>query len=242
MAAGQHYRGDGRFRREHIDPARHARWADAVSWTRDVAGTHVDVDRFLSRPSFSDAFYLFDVRAGLPCHWGVAVDGGRHGVKHKTGARVADGKRIGNAADQGYVNRVVIPSLLDAIELGQPVVHSVEATFDDRFMAYEKLMVPAVDGGRISYVAIFTRIKVAVEQALGPEVGELSARERECLSLVASGYPSKAIGHMLGISKKTVDLHLSNAKAKLGAKNLPHAIALAMARSLAGFYDASPPG
>jgi len=58
----------------------------------------------------------------------------------------------------------------------------------------------------------------------------LSARERECLSLIADGLRVKAIAAELGIQPVTVELHLANARKKLGAATREHAVALAFGR------------
>lgn len=48
--------------------------------------------------------------------------------------------------------------------------------------------------------------------------GRLSAREREILSLLASGHPPAAIGRTLDISVHTVRRHVANLSAKLGVR------------------------
>ncbi len=50
---------------------------------------------------------------------------------------------------------------------------------------------------------------------------ELTAREREVLSLFASGMSATAIGRSLGISANTVRRHLANLAAKLNLKGRP---------------------
>ena len=52
----------------------------------------------------------------------------------------------------------------------------------------------------------------------------LTKREIEILSLLGEGHPSKSIGDLLFISKRTVDFHLDNAYEKLGVKNRMQAI------------------
>ncbi|EAV41041.1 transcriptional regulator, LuxR family protein [Stappia aggregata IAM 12614] len=71
---------------------------------------------------------------------------------------------------------------------------------------------------------------VAVQNRLdGPEAvrASLTPRELECLSLIASGLRVKAIAAELGIQPVTVELHLGNARKKLGAATREHAVALA---------------
>ena len=53
----------------------------------------------------------------------------------------------------------------------------------------------------------------------------LSARERECLQLVATGLRPSQIADRLALSDVTVNLHLRNARKKLDAVTLPEAVA-----------------
>lgn len=62
--------------------------------------------------------------------------------------------------------------------------------------------------------------------------GELSARESEILSLVASGLESKEIAHELFLSHDTVRTHVAHALAKLGARSRAQAVAIAVRRGL----------
>jgi DNA-binding CsgD family transcriptional regulator len=57
---------------------------------------------------------------------------------------------------------------------------------------------------------------------------QLSPRQREILELVASGRTSKEIAAELGISRSTVNWHLANTFARLGASSRAEAVALAM--------------
>jgi DNA-binding CsgD family transcriptional regulator len=59
-------------------------------------------------------------------------------------------------------------------------------------------------------------------------MAELSPRQREILDLVAAGRTSKEIAAALGISESTVNWHLSNAFARLGASSRAEAVARAM--------------
>jgi len=62
----------------------------------------------------------------------------------------------------------------------------------------------------------------------GPETGEtlLSNREIEVVRLLALGRTNREIGDKLGISKRTVDRHVSNILCKLGAANRAAAVLL----------------
>jgi LuxR family transcriptional regulator len=62
----------------------------------------------------------------------------------------------------------------------------------------------------------------------------LSFRERQCLTLAASGLTAKQIAHEICRSVPTATLHLNAACRKLGARNRFHAIALAAHYRLLG--------
>ena len=59
-----------------------------------------------------------------------------------------------------------------------------------------------------------------------------SLREREVLALLASGATDREIAAMLELSPATVQTHVRNAKAKLGARTRAQAVALALQRDL----------
>ncbi|HZR00065.1 MAG TPA: response regulator transcription factor [Chloroflexota bacterium] len=62
--------------------------------------------------------------------------------------------------------------------------------------------------------------------------GQLSAREREVLGLIAEGLPGKQIARQLGISERTVKFHTASLLRKLGADNRAQAVAVAAERGL----------
>ena len=56
----------------------------------------------------------------------------------------------------------------------------------------------------------------------------LTAREQEILLLVMEGETIRAIARRLGNAHSTIEAHLYYARHKLGARSLPHAVALFM--------------
>lgn len=60
--------------------------------------------------------------------------------------------------------------------------------------------------------------------------GAITAREREILGMIAAGLATEEIADRLQLSRFTVKAHRANAYTRLGAKNAPHAIALAVTR------------
>jgi DNA-binding CsgD family transcriptional regulator len=65
-------------------------------------------------------------------------------------------------------------------------------------------------------------------------VREPSAREREVLALLAEGATDGQIAERLELSPATVQTHVRNAKAKLGARTRAQAVAMALQRGLIG--------
>lgn len=61
---------------------------------------------------------------------------------------------------------------------------------------------------------------------------EPSVREREVLALLASGATDREIAQLLELSPATIQTHVRNAKAKLGARTRAQAVALALQRDL----------
>lgn len=72
----------------------------------------------------------------------------------------------------------------------------------------------------------------STQQAATPK--DLSPRERECLLLLSKGLRNDMIAHRLNVSVPTVELHLANARRKLGAATREQAIATAV---LLGLLD-----
>lgn len=60
----------------------------------------------------------------------------------------------------------------------------------------------------------------------------LSARERDALRLIADGLSRAQAAHRLGISENTFRVYVDSARHKLGALNIPHAVALAAYRGV----------
>jgi DNA-binding NarL/FixJ family response regulator len=61
---------------------------------------------------------------------------------------------------------------------------------------------------------------------------ELTAREREILSLVAGGLEGKEIARELFLSHDTVRTHVAHTLAKLGARSRAQAVGIAVRRGL----------
>ncbi|GIK36542.1 MAG: hypothetical protein BroJett011_03750 [Chloroflexota bacterium] len=64
---------------------------------------------------------------------------------------------------------------------------------------------------------------------------KLSPRERETLTLLAQGYTAAEIGQRLFLAASTIEKYQTSIYNKLGAKNGPNAVAIALARRLISF-------
>lgn len=60
------------------------------------------------------------------------------------------------------------------------------------------------------------------------DVPVLSMREKDCLSWVAQGKSSWEISRLIGVSERTVNFHIENAKRKLGVYSRQHAVVKAV--------------
>lgn len=69
-----------------------------------------------------------------------------------------------------------------------------------------------------------------------PDSSELTARERQILSLVASGNSNKEIAKRLGVSAKTVDNHRTNLMRKLDVHSVAELLSYALREGLLGAH------
>lgn len=78
------------------------------------------------------------------------------------------------------------------------------------------------------------RIPAEVAARLAEHMGgdDLTTRELEVLRLIAEGYRNKQIADQLRISEATVNFHIRNLVAKLGASDRAHAATIALRRGL----------
>src|SRR5271155_1697380 len=71
---------------------------------------------------------------------------------------------------------------------------------------------------------ITARLAGIARTGLWPKLIELNDREIEVLTWVARGKTSAEIAQILGLTKRTVDFHIDNARAKLGAATRTEAV------------------
>ncbi len=88
--------------------------------------------------------------------------------------------------------------------------------------------------GDILVVAHYFHQKVLeIEKIFGePPMPQLSARERDALLMLATGKSRGQVAYEMSISENTLRVYIDSARHKLGALNVPHAIALAVHRGI----------
>ena len=73
-------------------------------------------------------------------------------------------------------------------------------------------------------------VAARLAEHLGEE--DLTQREVEVLSLIRDGYRNKEVADRLSIAESTVNFHIKNLVAKLGAHDRTHAVTIALRRGL----------
>jgi DNA-binding CsgD family transcriptional regulator len=72
-----------------------------------------------------------------------------------------------------------------------------------------------------------------IERIFGaPPAVQLSAREKDALTMIAAGRSRAQVAHDLQISENTLRVYIDSARHKLGALNIPHAVALAVHKGI----------
>ncbi len=79
---------------------------------------------------------------------------------------------------------------------------------------------------------INARLAGIARSGLWPKLPDLNDREVEILTWVARGKTSAEIAQIIGLTKRTVDFHIDNARAKLGAATRTEAVIKASAGRL----------
>lgn len=71
-----------------------------------------------------------------------------------------------------------------------------------------------------------------INREMTPPSTELSPREREALTHLSAGHSRAAVADILQISENTLRAYIDSARHKLGALNVTHAVALALAKGI----------
>jgi len=133
---------------------------------------------------------------------------------------------LGEYPDGAYID-FVAPHYAEVRLERQPSVYRIQATIQDHFAIYERLILPFGEESEQEALAL-SRLVLLVEDMPPPAEPQLTYRERQMIGLLAAGYTTKGIGTRLGISPKTVEKHISTLKQKMGARTVTQAVARAL--------------
>jgi two-component system response regulator FixJ len=111
-----------------------------------------------------------------------------------------------------------VPLALQAMKMG--AVDLLEKPFE-----YEALLTAIRDALQRAYADETRRAKT---RAILKRFASLTKREKEVFAEILKGRPNKLIAHDLGISMRTVEVHRGALMIKMGAKNLPELVQLAI--------------
>ena len=134
---------------------------------------------------------------------------------------------FGDYPDRSYFAAVVQPCFHDLTDAGEPTVHRVSASIQGKLAVYERLTLPIFSRNKMDYSVTLSKLLALVETPMEINLGTLSVRERQCLSLLAAGLSAKRIAADLQLSQSTVENHVEHLKRKLGARSVAHATAIA---------------
>jgi LuxR family transcriptional activator of conjugal transfer of Ti plasmids len=103
---------------------------------------------------------------------------------------------------------------------------------DDPLMRPDHVL--AGSGDIVQFVGIYFHAHLS-ERTIATSVADkeaapLSQRERQCLAWAARGKTLAEAAVLMGITPRTVEFHLENARRKLGAVTIAHAVAQAVRR------------
>jgi len=190
----------------------------------------------LSCARFADFVQIIDLAATNPLGWAFSAN---VGIERLNGATNPAASCFGELPDQDFARDVLLPTYWEAISADQPVVHRIAAVANNVLLSYRRLTVPlraASRAGEVSHFLTLTQLDCAIPQIdLRAEAWcALTFRERQCLALAASGLSAKGMSFALGISEKTIELHLARARHKLGARTTTQAVATALTIALIG--------
>ena len=87
---------------------------------------------------------------------------------------------------------------------------------------------------------VHQQAKRIIQREVAEPTAELSPREREALTLLSIGLSRAEVADSLKISENTLRAYVDSARHKLGAMNITHAVAVALARGVIGPSEALP--
>ena len=146
---------------------------------------------------------------------------------------------LGAVKDKAYLERSVIPQVLEAMETQQPRIELVKTKFFGVNVGYDRILLPQRTSGRPEWVVSCTYAQFL----LNPSTTEatLDIAEEAIMQLLIEGATAKEIAETLDISHRTVEHKLGKMKQRFGARNIVHLAAMLLARHVGRLSHPAPP-
>lgn len=149
--------------------------------------------------------------------------------------RLGDAQRALKALRAGLGLAATGPFIRTILDEGEAAIELLHMEYENfkqdgtEFVALRQFSQTLLDAVGVDSGA---RRRLSSPQGMLPE--QLTGREQEILSLLASGAPNRSIARLAYVSENTVKFHLKNIYSKLGVKNRVQATVYARQKDIAG--------
>lgn len=168
---------------------------------------------------------VIDVKSEDPSQWVL------HTIRHSQVTdrllnldKIFSGGRLGEIADQAYIERSVVPSYRRAIEQQTPILDAVETKILGVKVVYDRIILPQKGSSRPQWLVVCTYGRFMAR--VPPSVHDIDFTDEAIIIALIEGMTSKEIALQVGISHRTVEHRLERMKKQIGARSLPHLVAL----------------
>lgn len=138
---------------------------------------------------------------------------------------------LGEYADQSFINKHVCGQYYQTAKTGVVQFETIRTNIQDVYTVFDRLLLPVGHSG--NRLLSVVKARLVVEGAKDSPV-VLTSREREIVSLLASGLTSKEAAIRLNISPRTIEHRIEALKVRVGARNVTHLVALVMSAEMNG--------
>ena len=211
---------------ERIVGEAHEIWSSAPRDRKQAASAEaLKYYHLADRPGAN--FHVVDLQATSPDRFRLnnlieRTDQRRDGVTH-----------LGDYPDTDFIKNHVAPAYEQAKQNNEPIVDEVQAQMRERFIVYDRLILPQKTKHGPSAWAlglVFPRLILPVCANPPP----LSKREQQTLDLILLGLPPREIAVRLDLSQRTIEHRILDLRAKFGAESITHLVTLAVAARFLG--------
>jgi len=138
------------------------------------------------------------------------------------------GMRLCDYPDLTYMRNDVAPFYRECKHSGETSIMRMRSKIQDQVAVYDRIIMPVLPKGDNAWSISITKTRLLLPAP--PAV--LTSKEQDVLDLLAHGFSAKEIALKMGLSYRTVEHRIDNLKTKLNARNVTHAVAIAVARHL----------